>query len=1045
MLNYVQCASASACMVVGSYYDNTADEVLPLVLPWSGSNNWGTPQAAPLPSGASTGALYGVSCPSTTACIAVGEYQITSNSAELPLAEVWNGSSWSATPNQPSDPPAAAAAWLNAVWCWSGTSCTAVGTYDVMGGGSSTLAETWNGTSWSAPEATNNPTGSQYNGFVNLSCNRSAAGPPGAPCQAVGFSANGPLVESWDGTNWSMPQSTNSPTNATLSDVSCTAGNACTAVGYYTDNSFGATYTLAERWDGTSWSSQTTPNAALFAVGNATNVGSASATLTGTVYPEGATVSTCYFKYGTTTAYGSVAQCAQAVGGGDSPVSVSADLSGLAPNTTYYFDLVAANAAGGVDGGLPYACYYGCQSGSSFTTTAGGTPAGTTGSGSTTTTPRCSTGPGGTLTGCAVEQTVFVHGINASCANAGAQPNGTSGVGDYRALYDTLAGQGLGVYTFCYSDDLAFANHPSWQGRCFSDTSRGESGIIGATAGTARTTSPNHIGPLYLSSNRPGTSPSNDGDDALAVEAAKLDDCLNQLVSYDIQTYGAPLPIAVIGNSMGGAITRGWLALAKWRSSRALTAVTTVFFLEGATEGSWIAAVGEGADAGIAGIPLIGSDLDSKARSLAQSHNLNPGRPGVQDLAPDSAYYQSIVNNGPPPHLHYFALSADIFIHLEEQVLWWTTEVARTDAIGDGVIALGSQNANTLPAWGGSQFLPFGAAADEHQYLITRDYYETFNPLVPLATSLSNPYSDPYNHFNFGTYMGKENAHQQFTGGLTVPSCDRSDGTLSIPGEILRVLEDPAQACSSGPAQDVGTHAPPPMAADAPAEVARAVTPASSAGGGGGSQPVVFRDRGGRGWLALYTSAGPQQGRLTIELGGRTMLAALPARLVRKRVVTLNLLLDATSLSSRGSSVRLRLHGVLKPGSHYARLTIRSARPRLSVTISSPTPNIGAAKLATSGLMRLLTRGDVSGLVQMLSPTLVQGVSRASIASRLRAQRIHVRSIRARGPGRTLWLMDGDPGWVQPVIAVARGRPTLRASLVFEQLNGRWRLLGSTG
>jgi hypothetical protein len=46
-----------------------------------------------------------------------------------------------------------------------------------------------------------------------------------------------------------------------LSGVSCTAANACTAVGDYDYGSISADYgTLAERWNGTTWAIQATPN-----------------------------------------------------------------------------------------------------------------------------------------------------------------------------------------------------------------------------------------------------------------------------------------------------------------------------------------------------------------------------------------------------------------------------------------------------------------------------------------------------------------------------------------------------------------------------------------------------------------------------------------------------------------------------------------------------------------------------------------------------------------------------------------------------------------
>jgi hypothetical protein len=63
--------------------------------------------------------------------------------------------------------------------------------------------------------------------------------------------------------SWAI-QATPNPAGATssvLSGVSCTAATACTAVGYY-GNSSGTQVTLAERWNGSSWAIQPTPNPA---------------------------------------------------------------------------------------------------------------------------------------------------------------------------------------------------------------------------------------------------------------------------------------------------------------------------------------------------------------------------------------------------------------------------------------------------------------------------------------------------------------------------------------------------------------------------------------------------------------------------------------------------------------------------------------------------------------------------------------------------------------------------------------------------------------
>ena len=362
-LYYDQCASPNACMAVGSYTDRSSGTTLPLVDFWDGSA-WKM-QTVPLPSGASGGTLYGVSCPATTACTAVGEYDDTASGQQLTLAESWDGTSWrvqptpALPPNNSGGPPT-----LNAVWCESAASCTAVGT--VGGYFPQTLAESWDGTTWTI-EPTPSPGRS---GLANVSCD-----PSGLPCTAVGTSDNTPLAESWDGTSWTV-QSVPAPAGAgAFSDVSCTSGSACTAVGWYEDTSAGpsgAYLTLAERWDGTTWTSQFTPDPPMVSDGDATNVLSSSATVNGTVWPDGATVTSCKFEYGTSPPYTSSVPCAQAVGGGTSPVAVSAALSGLASGTTYSVVLVATNATGTATDEFP----------SSFTTSGSPGPTVTTGAAS---------------------------------------------------------------------------------------------------------------------------------------------------------------------------------------------------------------------------------------------------------------------------------------------------------------------------------------------------------------------------------------------------------------------------------------------------------------------------------------------------------------------------------------------------------------------------------------------------------------------------------------------------------------------------------------
>ena len=81
----------------------------------------------------------------------------------------------------------------------------------------------------------------------------------------------------------------------------------------------------------------------------ATSVGPTTATLNGTVDPNGV-ATTLHFVYGASTAYGSTTATASA-GSGTSGSGASATLTGLAPNTTYHYQLLASNSIGESGGG----------------------------------------------------------------------------------------------------------------------------------------------------------------------------------------------------------------------------------------------------------------------------------------------------------------------------------------------------------------------------------------------------------------------------------------------------------------------------------------------------------------------------------------------------------------------------------------------------------------------------------------------------------------------------------------------------------------------
>lgn len=76
----------------------------------------------------------------------------------------------------------------------------------------------------------------------------------------------------------------------------------------------------------------------------ATNVTDTTATLNGHIFPDESVTTYYYFQYGTTTDYGTQTPTEGPVNGTDKDVKT--DITGLAPNTTYYYRVAATNTDG---------------------------------------------------------------------------------------------------------------------------------------------------------------------------------------------------------------------------------------------------------------------------------------------------------------------------------------------------------------------------------------------------------------------------------------------------------------------------------------------------------------------------------------------------------------------------------------------------------------------------------------------------------------------------------------------------------------------------
>ena len=240
-LNAVSCPSRTACFAVGGSSSGTLAER------WNGTR-W-TVQHIPTPTGAQMSGLSGISCSSASFCMAAGGYSTTSNpnGPVKPYTERWNGQRWMtiSTPN----PAGSVQTFLGGTSCTSPSACTVVGEQHFADGMVHTVAERWNGTTWTI-QSTSNP-GAQFSSLSGVSC------PGPSECLAVGGSQNGTLAERWNGTTWSVQPTPNVVGGGGLGSVACASPTACTAVGFGFGNLGGVI--IAARWIGTRWSNQPMP------------------------------------------------------------------------------------------------------------------------------------------------------------------------------------------------------------------------------------------------------------------------------------------------------------------------------------------------------------------------------------------------------------------------------------------------------------------------------------------------------------------------------------------------------------------------------------------------------------------------------------------------------------------------------------------------------------------------------------------------------------------------------------------------------------------
>jgi hypothetical protein len=184
-----------------------------------------------------------------------------------------------------------------------------------------------------------------------------AAATPSAitgPVTSVGpttATATGTVNPNGQATTWYVEYGTSTSYGTKTANVSAGSGTANTAVSAsLTGLTAGTTYhyrVVATNASGTARGSDgifTTSAGPIAVTGSATNVTTTSATLNGTVDPNGR-ATTWYFEYGTSTSYGSKT-AEKSAGSGTSTAGVAAPASALTRGRLYHYRLVATSDAG---------------------------------------------------------------------------------------------------------------------------------------------------------------------------------------------------------------------------------------------------------------------------------------------------------------------------------------------------------------------------------------------------------------------------------------------------------------------------------------------------------------------------------------------------------------------------------------------------------------------------------------------------------------------------------------------------------------------------
>jgi hypothetical protein len=239
----VSASAANNVWAVGGYQLPNFGPFQTLTERWNGTAWIVVPSA----NAGSEDTLYSVAAISPADVWAVGYFMPQLTSPQSNFIEHWNGKQWSVVPG----PTPGQLSSLFSVKAVSASDVWAAGSYYNDAGNSQTLIEHWDGKTWSiSPSPSPGLTDNALGGLAVLSASNIWAAGSQSSDQENTLQT---LVEHWDGTRWTVVPSPSpaSPYN-NLGRMAAISASDVWAVGQQSGDNF-VEQTLAEHWDGNSW------------------------------------------------------------------------------------------------------------------------------------------------------------------------------------------------------------------------------------------------------------------------------------------------------------------------------------------------------------------------------------------------------------------------------------------------------------------------------------------------------------------------------------------------------------------------------------------------------------------------------------------------------------------------------------------------------------------------------------------------------------------------------------------------------------------------